>query len=245
MELLTQPLFWLLAIIGIVLTGISKSGLAGGAGVVAVPLLALIMPVQNAVILMLPVLLVMDAKTIHHYRHYLDLTILKRIIPAAIVGIILGGLSLNYINNATLEILLGVISIVFALWQALTPYFAKIKNAGFFWGTLSGFTSTLIHAGGLPINIYLISQAMPKLNWLATTAVFFGFMNLTKVIPYTLAGLWQAELFWLSLLCAPLALIGVKLGYVLQSKINQAQFMLIARALLFVSGVLLVLKGII
>lgn len=245
MELLSQPLFWCLAIIGVIFTGISKSGLAGGAGVVAVPLLALIMPVQDAVVMMLPLLLIMDVKTIHSYRHDIDWAILKTIIPAAIIGIIIGGLSLHSINDKFLECALGVISILFALWTQLTPYFAKIKQAGFIWASLSGFTSTLIHAGGPPINIYLISKALPKLNWLATAAVFFGIMNITKIIPYSMANLWSTEMFWLSVLCVPFAFIGVKLGYVLQKRIKQEQFMLVARGLLLASGVLLVGKSIV
>lgn len=243
-DIWAQPLFWCLAIIGVIFTGISKSGLAGGAGVVAVPLLALVMPVQDAIVLMLPLLLVMDAKTIHHYYRHINIVLLKQIVPAAIFGIILGSLSLHYVNNTALEIILGALSIVFALWNSLTPYFTKMKNAGFIWGSISGFSSTLIHAGGPPINIFLISKGIPKLNWLATAAVFFGIMNLIKVIPYSIANLWRADIFWLSLLCIPFALLGVKLGYLLQKNIQQKTFMGIARALLFVTGVLLVVKGV-
>ena len=64
----TDPIFWLLAIIGVIFTGISKSGLAGGAGVVAVPLLALVISVPEAAALMLPLLLIMDVRTISMYR---------------------------------------------------------------------------------------------------------------------------------------------------------------------------------
>ncbi len=56
MTLIDSPIFWLLAFAGVVLTGISKSGFAGGAGVVAVPLLALVLPVERAAALMLPLL---------------------------------------------------------------------------------------------------------------------------------------------------------------------------------------------
>ena len=67
-----QPLFWILACIGLIFTGISKSGFAAGAGTVVVPLLALVMPLPAAAALVLPLLLVMDARTIWHYRHDID-----------------------------------------------------------------------------------------------------------------------------------------------------------------------------
>ena len=54
--------FWILAILGVTLTGISKSGFAGGAGVVAVPLMSLYIPFEHTVVIMLPLLIVMDYK---------------------------------------------------------------------------------------------------------------------------------------------------------------------------------------
>lgn len=77
-------LFWLLAIVGVLLTGISKSGFAGGAGVVAVPILALVMPVPQAAALMLPLLIVMDIKAIQLYRQHINKRVLFSIIPAAL-----------------------------------------------------------------------------------------------------------------------------------------------------------------
>ena len=56
-------LFWLVAVLGVILTGVSKSGFAGGAGVVAVPLMALFIPVSQAVVIMLPLLLLMPNKS--------------------------------------------------------------------------------------------------------------------------------------------------------------------------------------
>jgi len=84
-----DALFWLLAGAGVFLTGISKSGFAGGAGVLAVPMLALVAPPALAVTLMLPLLLLMDAQIITHHRRQLCLGELRALIPAALVGIVL------------------------------------------------------------------------------------------------------------------------------------------------------------
>lgn len=89
--LLLDPLFWGLAVVGVLITGISKSGFAGGAGVIAVPLLSFVMPVPVAAILMLPLLIVMDAKTMHYYWRSVNWQEIKVIGPAALVGIIAGG----------------------------------------------------------------------------------------------------------------------------------------------------------
>ena len=154
-----DPVFWLLAIVGVLLTGISKSGFAGGAGVLAVPLLALVIPVPVAAALMLPLLVLMDARTVLMYRHALtDFTHLKRIVPAALIGIAFAGFAMAEMPTDTLTIVLAVISLAFAFWEPLLAFLGRLPGAAFLWGGISGITSTLLHAGGPPITIYFLSQ---------------------------------------------------------------------------------------
>jgi len=238
--LFVSPLFWLLAIVGVTLTGISKSGFAGGAGVVAVPVLALVMPVPLAVFLMLPLLLAMDVKTILYYRRHAGFAEIAKIVPAALAGIAAGSLLLGKLSADALKLLLGGISILFALWHRLAPLLGGMKGSVWLWSGISGLTSTLIHAGGPPINIYLIARRLPKLAWLATAGIFFGIMNAVKVVPYLLTGEWTPDTFYLSLLLLPVALVGVWLGHCIQGSISESQFVLCCRALLLASGLLLI-----
>ncbi len=237
-------LFVSMAIVGVILTGISKSGFAGGAGVVAVPMLALVMPVEQAVTLMLPLLLLMDIRAIRLYRLHLNRALLRRLMPPALVGIALGGWLLGRLPEQGLQLLLAVLSIVFACWQPLLKRLRHIKGFASGWGLLSGLSSTLIHAGGPPINAYLMTLELSKLRWLATTSMMFGLMNVVKIIPYTLADAWRIELFWLSLLLAPVAWLGIGLGYRIQARISEVHFLLLCRILLLGSGCLLALKAI-
>lgn len=239
-----SPEFWLLAVVGVILTGISKSGFAGGAGVVAVPLLALVMPLQQAVALMLPLLIAMDVQAIRYYRHDLSRIELSRIIPAATVGILAGGLLMGLLPESQLQLGLALICIVFALWQSIAPKLAAFRGAAWFWGGLSGLTSTLVHAGGPPINIYLIGRRLPKVEWLATTAVFFGAMNVIKIVPYAMVGEWDQTLLLLSLVLFPAAWLGVWLGKAIQTRVQENDFLLLCRVLLFISGILLLFKAV-
>jgi uncharacterized protein len=234
--------FWLIAGIGVIFTGISKSGFAGGAGVVAVPLITLFLPIQDAIVVMLPLLLLMDAKTIHYYRGKANWAILKQLLPAAIAGIALAGIALSALSEVTLTLLLALISIVFSMWQKLTPILGRLPGAALLWGMTSGITSTLIHAGGPPLNIYLLAKQLDKLVWLATAGIFFGVMNIVKLIPYTLNEQWRMELFLVATAFIPLAFVGVWLGKVIQTKISEQRFAQSCRMLLLLSGILLLLK---
>lgn len=239
----SSPLFWGLAILGVILTGISKSGFAGGAGVVAVPLLALVIPVESAVALMLPILLVMDLRTIAYYWQHRDPLELKKLLPAAILGIAIGGWLLARVSPFVLTLSLGVLSLLFAFWQKLAPLAARLPGSAWLWGSTSGVTSTLIHAGGPPLNMYLIGRGMPKLSWLATAGVVFGVMNLLKLVPYSLAGMWSSKLLLTGLVLLPAAYLGVYLGYRVQHYLNERHFLLACRWLLALSGIALLVKA--
>jgi uncharacterized membrane protein YfcA len=250
-----SPLFWALAIVGVLLTGISKSGFAGGAGVIAVPLLSLLIPVPVAAALMLPLLIVMDAKSMHYYWRSVRWQELKIIAPAALLGIIAGGFLLGELPSSLLQLLLGLFCIVFSVWKKLTPLLGRLPYAGFIWGAVSGLTSTLLHSGGPPINIFLATRQLPKRNWLATAAVFFAMMNVIKIIPYSLTGQWQFDLsasslslpslLLIDIILLPVSLIGVWLGYRLHAKISEAHFMSACKGLLFLSGLGLLIRAVI
>lgn len=237
-----SPLFWLLAITGVLLTGISKSGFAGGAGVVAVPLLSLVMPVQHAAAIMLPLLLVMDAKTVRLYWQSINLRELKSIMLAALVGITLAGSAMGSLSSTTLQWILAIFCILFASWQQLTPLLGKLPGAAYLWGTLSGVSSTLLHAGGPPISIYFLSKGISKKVWLAQAAVFFAMMNVIKLIPYTMNNVWHTDFLILNVLLLPIAVLGVFLGHKIQSRLSEATFALSCRILLGITGITLLLK---
>jgi len=65
---ISDPLFYLLAIPAVTFLGLGKGGFAG-LGIVAAPLLALVMPPLQAAAILLPILIVQDAISIYVYRH--------------------------------------------------------------------------------------------------------------------------------------------------------------------------------
>jgi uncharacterized membrane protein YfcA len=66
--MITDPTFYILAAIAVVIVGLSKSGFGSGIGVLGVPLMALVIPPGQAAAIMLPLLCVMDIFNVFHYR---------------------------------------------------------------------------------------------------------------------------------------------------------------------------------
>lgn len=236
-------LFWPLAIIGIIITGISKSGFAGGGGVVAVPLLAIVIPAELAASFVLPLLIVMDVRTISYYRKHVSWPLLFKLLPGALVGIVIGGFMLGKVPQTGLQLVLAALCFIFALWQPLIRKIRHFQQWGHGWGGLAGLTSTLIHAGGPPINVYLVTLQIPKLTMLATTAVFFGILNVVKIIPYSLADTWNSQALLYSVALIPVAWFGTYLGHAIQARIQEAQFLSLCKYLLLVSGFMLLIKS--
>lgn len=247
-SVLADPLVLALAIVGIFLTGISKSGFAGGTGVVAVPLLALVISPAVAVVLILPLLLLMDVQTIAHHRRKLAFAELRKIVPAALVGVVMGTAALGHLNEALLKFLVGLISLAFAGFQLLpqsrTQANTRTRSVlGVVMGLIAGTTSSLIHAGGPPLNIYLATLKLPRALWISTAAMFFATVNASKVVSYAWAGLWSAETLLASLLLVPIAILGVYAGHHIQQRISERMFVRIVMLALGISGLVLIVQS--
>jgi uncharacterized membrane protein YfcA len=243
--------FLVVAVLAILLTGISKGGFAGGLGGFAVPLMALYISPADAAGIMLPILCLMDLFGLHAYRNRWSRAHLRILLPGALVGIALGALTFRAITADGVRLLVGAIAIAFTLnqWLGLASRIARRDvpagpRSGRFWAAVSGFTSTLAHAGGPPYAVYMLSQKLDKTSYVATAAVFFTVVNYVKAVPYFYMGQFHAGNLSTSLAFAPLAPIGIWLGVWLHRRLPEGPFYRIAYVLLFLTGLKLVYDGI-
>jgi uncharacterized membrane protein YfcA len=157
--------FWAVAILAVFIVGLSKSGLVGSMGMVAVPMLALVMPARDATGMMLPVLLAMDAIAIWIYRRDANWHVLRIMLPGAFVGTILGWLLWSVVTDAQVLLAVGIITVLFML-DALLPIRRRLPDTppsrgwGAFWGGAAGITSFISHTGGPPFQIYTLPLRM-------------------------------------------------------------------------------------
>jgi uncharacterized protein len=245
---LSEPLFYLVAIPAVLLTGISKGGFGGGLGGLAVPLIALaISPVQAAAI-MLPLLCFMDLVGFRVYFGKWDNKNLRIMVPASLVGIALGALTFGFFSEASIRILIGAIAVLFTLnsWLGLALRQAPANHSrakGAFWSALSGFTSFVAHAGGPPAMIYLLPQRLDKVMFVATINLFFMIVNAAKLLPYAWLGQFSRANLLTSLALAPLVPVGVWFGLWLQNRVNHLWFYRITQICLLLTGVQLIYQG--
>jgi uncharacterized membrane protein YfcA len=117
-------------------------------------------------------------------------------------------------------------------------------TAGVIWGALSGFTSTICQAGGPPYQMYVLSQKMPKMLFVGTTAMFFASLNAMKVVPYVALGQFSTKGLGTSLVLIPLALVSNQLGFWLVRRVSQDMFYRITLILMLLISIELTRQGV-
>lgn len=248
--MLTQPSFYATAIPAVILLGLSKGGFAG-LGALGMPLMALTIPPVQAAAITLPILIVQDAFSVWVYRRAWDRTNLRILLPGAIAGILAAYLLAARVPDAAVALVLGVISIAFALRRFLArassrnaPPAPPSRPAGWFWGAIAGFTSMIAHAGGPPFQIYLIPQRLPRDLFVGTGVVFFALVNLIKVPPYFALGQFSRENLLTSAVLFPLAILSTYAGVWLVRRVSGERFYDIVYVLLLLLGTKLVWDGV-
>jgi uncharacterized membrane protein YfcA len=246
--IITDPLFYLLAVPAVVALGLSKGGFAG-VGQMATPMLALVMPPLEAAAIMLPIMIVQDAIALWVYRKDWNGRILAIVIPGAILGVGLGWLLAAHISDAAVRVFTGAATIAFVLYNWIGPTVVAKEvgtasvPAGVFWGILSGFTSCVAQAGGPPYQMYVLAQKLPKMTFVGTTAIFFASLNWIKVVPYFALGQFSIKGFGTSLALLPLAIATNMLGFWLVRVTPTEIFYRITYMIMFVISVELVREG--
>lgn len=239
--MIDNPWFFAVALPAVFINGISKGGFGSGLGIVSVPLMALTMPVTEAAAIMLPILCVMDLAALSAYRRSWDRENMKIMLPAGLAGVVLGALTFRYINEAGLKLVLGTVAVGFVIyhWSDGARRLTKTQPSrvkGYFWCCVSGYTSTVAHAGGPPMSIYLLPQRLDKALLAGTAVVFFSVMNYVKLVPYFWLGLFDARNLTTAAALAPVGVLGILAGVWVRKRISEVLFYRLCYAFLLLTG---------
>jgi uncharacterized membrane protein YfcA len=231
------------------LIGLSKGGLGGTAGALATPMMALVLPADQVIGLILPILMFADIFAVAlHWRRW-DRKLILLLLPGSIFGVTIGTVFITNAPTEALRTLLGVIVLLFALYKlfekrilAWMTYQSRNWH-GLVAGTITGFSSALAHTGGPPVSIYLLMQKVTPAVFIATSALFFFILNWIKVPYYFYADLFDfnrlLQLSWLM----PLVPAGVWTGRWAAFKVDRLTFERIIVGLLVINAIFLIIES--
>lgn len=229
------------------LIGLSKGGLGGGLGPLITLLVALVVPADVAIGLLLPLLMVGDLSALVAHRGRWDLALLARLLPGAVAGVVVASVFLRQVSPGLLRLTLAAVTLATVVYKLVEPRLRRRRLRIRRWhggaaGFVSGVTSTVAHVGGPPVVVYLVLARTPAVAYVATLAVFFWVVNWIKVPGYLLAGLFDWSVLWRLAPTALLIPVGTALGRWGVHRVEQRTFDRVVLALLVV-GALLLLVG--
>jgi uncharacterized membrane protein YfcA len=246
--MITDPLFYAVAIPAVLISGIAKGGIGGGIGMLGVVLMILAVPPPQAAAIMLPILCLMDPMGAWAYRRTWHRGNVKILFSGAVFGVIGGTVVFGLLDGAVIRLIIGALVIAFiannllALWRRIEPRTPR-RAVGVVCGAVSGFTSFLIHSGMPTVAIYLLPQRLDKMVFAGTTVMYFFAVNYIKLVPYAYLGLFDATNLTTSLALAPLAPVGVWIGFRINTWLSQEWFYRLCYIFLFAAGLKLLHDG--
>ena len=262
------PLGWVLLVAGCLVIGFSKTAFAG-VGLLATVAFAFALPTRASTGAVLPMLILADVVAVALYRRHAHWKLLVRLLPWMLVGLALGAVFLDVVDDVALRRFLGVLLLLLAglqgramlnasraaraaarerPGQVLEPSpgpesWSPLRRralAGAAGGS-AGFATMVANAAGPISTMYLLVMRVDKMGFVGTAAWLFFIVNLAKV-PFSVGlGLIDGQSLLLNLLLAPAVLAGAFLGAKVLRRVPQRIFASTTLALTAVSAVGLLL----
>lgn len=247
--MITDPLFYAVAIPAVILIGLSKGGFGGTGALVGVPLMAIAVDPVVAAGVLLPILVVMDVIGLVAWRGRFDRGVVLTMLPAAALGVLAGYLTASSVSEDAFRLTIGLL----ALWFFANWFFGEQRRArkarpqqsvkGAFWGALAGFSSFVSHAGGPPFQVYVVPLKLAPPIYAGTSVIFFAAVNAMKLVPYFLLGQFSHDNLATSAALLPLAPVATLAGVWLVKRTDPGLFYRIIYWLLVPIGLKLVYDG--
>ncbi len=224
------PAQWLLAVLAAFGMGISKGGLIG-VGLFHVVIFAFLFGARDSTGIVLPMLLVGDVCAVAWYRQHARWEYIRRMLPAACIGIVCGSLLMHRMSDTQFKPLIGWIILTLAVLQVARmqrpDWFGDVPHTRWFsWtmGLSAGVTTMLANAAGPIFALYTLAVSLPKFEMVGTTAWMFLIINAVKV-PFSVSlGLIHQQTLRLNLMLAPIVIVGVFSGRWLTQRLPQRAF---------------------
>ena len=225
------------------LATIIRSAFGFGEALVAVPLLALALPVEVAApiavlasITVALIVVVQDWRAIHARSA-------GWLVLSTFAGIPLGLWLLKTVPEVAAKAVLALVIGGFSTYSLLHPGRYELKNdrLAWFFGFWAGVLGGAYGMNGPPLAIYGSLRRWTPGNFRATLQGYFLPASIAGMAGYLIAGLWTATVNRFYLLSLPGIVLGIFLGRAINKRLNARQFVLYLHAgLLGIAAILLV-----
>ncbi|WKL44060.1 sulfite exporter TauE/SafE family protein [Flavobacterium sp. ZE23DGlu08] len=234
----------LLLTIGI-FTGFFVQTITGFAGaLIALPFLLFVMPLPDAIGYLS--IFYFISSPIHVYKEwkYIDKPLLKKLALSSFFGLLIGIIVLAYGQPVILKKALGVFIILFVLNSLkANKEIQLISKMKYFFGFLGGFFSGVFSTGG-PLYLVIVKNETSDVKTLrATMFGVLGLITFMRIPVLAFEGILTVNQLYNSLYVLPFFILALILGKKVYLKLNELFLKRIMLGLLFLSGIMLLIKN--
>jgi hypothetical protein len=249
-----MSIWWSIICLALFLIGLTKSGFGSGLGLMCVPMTAVAMShipnydASAALALLLPLLILGDLLAVYQYRRFFSLLIVKRLAPGTLLGLVIGSILLFVFHSQRelvgsfirIEIGFEAIFLVSLHWfrqyRGIQTHLMPEPLRSHLTGLFTGVSSTLAHAAGPIIAMYLLPLRLDRQLYVGTGAIYFFLLNTAKLPAYYAAGMFSKLSPLFALQFSPLVIAGALLGLYLNRRLSDQFFTRIVYAFTFLLG---------
>ena len=236
-----EPVF--VAALGVVfVAALSRSTFGFGEALISMPLLSILFSTNAAAPWVALNSVTISAAILVRDWRQVQFTGAWRLILAAWVGIPVGLLLLDRIDEEAVKLLLAAVVILFGIYQLAQPGLFRLRDdrfAGFF-GFLAGILGGAYNTAGPVLVIYAASRRWRPADFRATIQAFSLPTSLLIIAGHGFTGRLNAQVWWYFAQSAPVTLSAVLLGHWLHKRVRPEAFAKWVYLLLIALGIALI-----
>ena len=222
-----------------------RSAFGFGEALVAVPLLAMMMPVEVAAPVAVLVSITVASVVVLQDWRYIHLRSAGRLILATLVGTPLGLLLLAAVSAVTVKAILAVVIIAFSMYCLFAR--TQVSLGSDKWAWLFGFGAGILGGtygmNGPPLVIYGALRGWSPQHLRATLQGYFLPASLMVMCGYWLTGLWTPEVTDHYLRALPAVVVAIVLGRITNRRMSGHTFLVMVHVGLVAVGMVLLFQS--
>lgn len=215
-----------------------------GFPLIAMPLLALFLDVQEAAPLVIITTIIIATFILLQEWSKVDIESLKRLIPSALLGIPFGIWFLTSIPEVLVARTLGTLLISYGLYRLLSR--VKLSQISirwaYFFGFMGGMLGSACSISGPPVVLYGSFKQWEQRRFRATIQAFLLIAGVLIAAGHAMNGLWDTVMWQRSLWALPVLALSTVLGNVIAGYLPANKFDRVIFVVFIVLGALLWLK---
>lgn len=224
-----------------------RSALGFGEALIAVPILAFVLPVEVAAPVATLVSITVAAVVVAQDWRHIHLRSAAWLVFSTMLGIPLGLFLLRSVSELVVKGVLGMLVAGFAALALRRPttYELTTDRLAWFFGVSAGVLGGAYGMNGPPLVVYGMLRRWSPQSFRATLQGYFLPASLIGMIGYWAAGLWTPTVSRYYLLSLPTVLLGIPLGRALNRRLDAQRFLAYVHAALLASGAGLVFQALV